>query len=81
MRRIWFDEDAQPYYELVCDGCATQLVCWDDSCYDWNLLRGVAEFSGWWIDPDQIDGTHRCPHCRPGGAEPGLVVRPVPVRP
>ncbi|HEY3506420.1 MAG TPA: hypothetical protein VGN37_26975 [Actinocatenispora sp.] len=60
-RRVYYDEDAQPYYQLVCDGCGGRFLSFDDSCYDWDLLREAAEYDGWnAADPA---GPHHCPQC------------------
>ncbi|GIL26228.1 hypothetical protein [Actinocatenispora comari] len=62
-RRVYHDEDGQPYYELICDGCRCRLACTDDSCYDWDLLRAVAESDGWDLAAARPTGPHRCRAC------------------
>lgn len=57
--RLWSDQDQLPYYELVCDGCGACFTCYDDSCYDWRLLRDAALYAGW-----DTRGPHRCPSCQ-----------------
>ncbi len=61
-RRTWRDEDDLPYYELVCDDCGDSFTCFDDSCYDWRLLRDAAVFAGWLASPAATE-PHRCPRC------------------
>lgn len=63
-RRLWWDEDNQPYYELVCDGCGISFPCYDDSCYDWALLRDAACATGWDSEADQPYGPHHCMACQ-----------------
>jgi len=62
-RRRYYDEDAQPYFEIVCDGCGESYVCGDDSCYDWALLRESAEYDGWNAAAPSTRGPHHCPAC------------------
>lgn len=62
-QRLWWDEDQLPYYELVCDGCDAAFTCYDDSCYDWALLRDAALCAGWDTRCDRPDGPHHCPTC------------------
>jgi hypothetical protein len=63
-QRLWWDEDQLPYYELICDDCGASFTCYDDSCYDWALLRDAALCTGWDTRSDQPDGPHRCPNCQ-----------------
>jgi hypothetical protein len=60
-RRVWADEDDQPYYELVCDTCRQPFHSFDDSCYDWRLLCDAAAEAGWDAEPA---GPHRCVGCQ-----------------
>jgi hypothetical protein len=63
-QRLWWDEDQLPYYQLACDGCGASFTCYDDSCYDWALLRDAALYTGWDARSDQPDGPHHCPTCQ-----------------
>jgi hypothetical protein len=63
-RRQWHDEDNLIYYELVCDACGTSLICYDDSCYDWGLLRDAGTWAGWDTRRDQPTGPHYCVDCQ-----------------
>ena len=62
-RTVYYDEDAQPYYELACDGCGNRYRSGDDSCYDWQLLREAAEYDGWNAATPDPSGRHHCPAC------------------
>jgi hypothetical protein len=66
-RLDWRDEDDQPYYELLCDGCATAFVVFDDAGYDWRLLRDAATYCGWDSRSDNPYGRHYCPTCHTRG--------------
>jgi hypothetical protein len=77
MRRVWFDGEDQPYYELVCDSCGTSMLCWDDSCDDWLLLCGAARFGGWSTGGDVPTGPHHCPDCA-AAVVPSFEQPPVP---
>jgi hypothetical protein len=66
-RRIWFDEDDQPYFQLLCDTCQQPFLSYDDSCYDWRLLCDAATVAGWQTgaaDPADPAGPHRCGSCQ-----------------
>ncbi len=63
-RRVWWHNDDQPYYQLLCDGCGTAFLCYDDSCHDWRLLRAAASFAGWDANRDSPNGQHHCQTCR-----------------
>jgi hypothetical protein len=79
--RLWWDEDHLPYLELLCDGCGVSFTCFDDSCYDWRLLRDAALYG--WDARHSLDGPHHCPACQrratasraPGAADDPVVLR------
>ncbi len=76
-RRTWLDESDLPFYELACDGCGSSFACFDDSCYDWRLLRDSAVFAGWLADPAPA-GPHRCPGCL-AGTHGNAATAPLPI--
>lgn len=62
--RVWHDQDDLPYYELICDDCRVSFTCYDDSCYDWSLLREAACYAGWDTGRGAVTGPHHCPACQ-----------------
>ncbi|BCJ28548.1 hypothetical protein [Actinocatenispora sera] len=75
-RRVYYDEDGQPYYELICDACRRRYRCGDDSCYDWRLLGEAAEYDGWNAVASAATGPHHCPDCiRTGASITGATAR------
>jgi hypothetical protein len=78
-RVVHYDEDAQPYYELTCDGCHDRYRCGDDSCYDWELLREAAQYDGWNAAAPGATGPHHCATCAPVGDVPPAPA--IPARP
>lgn len=63
-QRTWFDEDDQPYFQLLCDTCRQPFESFDDSCYDWRLLCDAAAVTGWDVATIDAAGPHRCLGCQ-----------------
>jgi hypothetical protein len=82
-QRVWHDEDGLVYYELRCDSCRTRFACYDDTCYDWRLLRDAARWTGWDTRTSDPAGPHHCPtchrHARQAAVRPASATRVVPV--